>query len=167
MMPPWSKTALPTKACAIGRYSLFGVPSMGLQPHQIECDAQLLKEIVLRARIEYFVAKCCADDLPMSFEHMARRFELSLTCDETDPPVMLSDLLREIRSRANAGSPLAREFVNEYEAALHVYPCTDAAIETIVHGLIVGRQPIQESDFVRRFCSNHKIGFPPPGDVAR
>ncbi|WP_426424318.1 hypothetical protein [Bradyrhizobium genosp. A] len=151
----------------IGCYNIFGVPSAGLQPHQIECDGHLLKELVLRARIEHFVAKCCADDLPMSFEYMARRFELSLTCDETNPPVMLSDLLREIRSRANAGSSLAKRFVNEYEAALQAYPCADAAIETIVHGLMVGRRPIQVSDFVRGFCSNHKIVFPPSDGVAR
>jgi hypothetical protein len=146
------------EAYTVAIHSHFGVPSIGLQPRQIEHDEVLLKEMVLRSRLEYFAAECCADDKPINLNNMARSFALLLTCDTSNPVVLLSDLLREVRHRADIGSVLAIRFLHKYDAACRLHPIGAEAIETIVHGLIVGHPRFPRSDFIRQFLGNHKIG---------
>ena len=144
-----------TPAIAFHRH--FGVPSLGLQPCQIERDDVLLKEIVLRSSVEYAAAKCCADDKPLKPDDMARRFELLLTCEAADPPVLLSTLVQDVRRRADAGSALSICFLRDFDLARRLHPDRDAAVEVIVHGLIAGRPGSPASDFIRRFLGNHRI----------
>jgi hypothetical protein len=145
------------EARAIALHHHFGVPSLALQPDQIERDDILLKEIVLRSRIEYVAAECCADDKALNPDAMARRFGLLLTCEASDPPVSLSCLLREVRRRADSGSALATRFLHEYDAAGRLHATGQGAIETIVQSLIVGRPGSLRPDFISQLLGNHGI----------
>ena len=134
----------------------FGVPSLGLQPHQIGGDDVLLKEIVLRSRVEYVAVECCADDKPLKPDDMARRFELLLTCDTSDPPVPLSGLVHEVKRRAEAGSAISICFLREYDIARALHPGCES-VEIIVHSLFVRGLGLPSSDFVRQFLGNHRM----------
>jgi hypothetical protein len=140
----------------LGRH--FGVPSLGLQPSQIGCDDGLLREIVLRSQLEYAAAECWGNDKPMKPDDMARRFGLLLTCDAGKPPVPLSSLIHEARRRAESGSAVAADFIHEFDSARRVHPLAEAAVEVVVHGLIVGQPGLPRSEFVRRFLGNHRVG---------
>jgi hypothetical protein len=150
-----ANAAEPAGAIALHRH--FGVPSLGLQPRQIERDEILLKEIVLRSRLEYAAAECCADDKPLRLDDMARRFEVLLTCDDAKPSVPLSALIGEARRRAEAGSAVAIGFLREFDIARRFHPTCKTDVETVVHSLIVGRPGLPRSDFVRRFLGNHQL----------
>ena len=151
----WAPARGEVRAVALQHH--FGVPSLGLQPRQIERDDILLKEIVLRSRLEYVVAECCADDKALNLDAMERRFGLLLTCEASDPPVSLSDLLREVRHRADSGSALTTRFLQEYDAASRLHPTGQAAIEIIVQSLIVGRPGSLRPDFISQLLGNHGI----------
>jgi hypothetical protein len=145
------------RAGAFALHRHFGVASLGLQPRQIGRDDVLLKEIVLRSRLEYAALECCADDKSMKPADMARRFELLLTCEATEPSVPLSALIHEARRRADAGSGIAIGFLREFDVACQFHPQPDAAVEVIVHGLVEGRAGLPSSPLVRRFLGNHQI----------
>jgi hypothetical protein len=132
----------------------FGVPSLGLQT-----TSDFLKEIVVRSRLEYIAAECLADDKPMKQDDLAQRFEVVLTCEVTDPPVGLADLLREARHRADSGSALAEHFLHEFDAACELHRVGETTIETIVHGLIVGHPELPRSDLIRRFLGKHIVPY--------
>jgi hypothetical protein len=144
-------------AGAVALHRHFGVPSLGLQPRQIGPDHVLLKEIVLRSRVEYVALESCADDKPMKPDDMAQRFGLLLTCEATEPAVPLSALILEARRRADAGSDLAISFLSEFDVARRFHPQSDAAVEVILHGLIEGHAGLPRSSLVRRFLGNHEI----------
>jgi hypothetical protein len=157
MLENCRSATLEGQACNVALYRHFGVPSLGLQLHQIERDNALLKEIVLRSRLDYIAAECCADDKPMNPDDMTRRFEILLTCEATDPPVCLSDLLREVRRRADSGSAVATRFLREFDAACELHGARETAIETIVNCLIAGHPELPKSDFIRQFLGNHVV----------
>jgi hypothetical protein len=145
-------------ARAIGRAEFCGVPSAGLLPHQIDGDEHLLRELILRASIEYLCAQCCANDRALPLDRMAEQYGFLLTCEASDPPVRLADLLAEVRQRARAGSPLAARFVQEYDRRRLARRMADAPIELIMHGLIFGDESTRASAFVRCFRGLHAFG---------
>jgi hypothetical protein len=137
--------------------AFLGIPTAALGKHQLGLlpDEVLLREVMLRARIDYFLDEAACHCIQIKPAYMASHYQFTFTVDTgTGLPasrcVDLPGLIGEIENRARGGSFPCATFLEAYDRGVlrgrgFHYNHPDNQHAASLHGIAYGTPPFEQS----------------------